>query len=147
MSEALVEPTGDASAVEQPQDWDKAVSAAYFRALGATQAASAEAAGVSERTLRAWENSAWWPQATREAVERWHTDLSAASRKSLLDAVKTDGDLALKVQERLNPRLSSKEITVARVQALLTETVRVIREELDEETATRVLQRVREVWR
>lgn len=140
-------PSGDSQAVQAPSDRDKAVSVAYFRALGATQEAAAEAAGVSERTVRAWEASPWWPDAHREAVERWRTDLSAASRKSLLDAVKSDGDLALKALERLDPRMSTKEITLARVQQMLGETVRIIREELGEEDAARVLSRVRGVWR
>lgn len=146
MSEAI-ELADDGDAVTRPMNWDKAVSAAYFRALGLSQAAAAEAARVGERTIARWEGCSWWADATAEAIDRWHTDLSAASRKSLLDAVKDDGDLALKVQERLNPRLSPKELNVARVQEALAETIRIIREELPEELAARVLGRVREVWR
>lgn len=147
MSEAVAL-AGEGDEVSRPQDWAKAVSAAYFRALGATVAAAAEAAGVGERTLFRWETCSWWPDAHREAVERWHVDLSAASRAALLGAIKGgDGDLALKVQERLNPRLSAKELSVSRVQEMLAETVRILREELDEATASRVLARVRGVWR
>lgn len=102
-------PTGDASAVVKPQDWDKAISAAYFRALGASQKVAAEAAGVGERTLRAWESSSWWPEAKREAVARWHVKLTAASRRGLLKAVRAgDGKLALDVLERVDPGLAKK---------------------------------------
>lgn len=146
MAEALELATGD-DLVDEPKDWDKAVSAAYFRALGATQEAAAAAAGVGERTLWRWERCAWWPEAHREAVERWRLDLSAASRKSLLDAVAKDGDLALKALERLDPRMSAKELTAGRVAEMLAETVRIIREELPPADADRVLARVRGVWR
>lgn len=146
MSEFL-ELAGDGDEVSRPHEWDKAVAAAYFRALGATQAAAAEAAGIGERTLARWETCSWWDEAMRQAVERWRTDLSAASRKSLLDAVKSDGDLALKALERLDPRMSSKELTVGRVQEMLGETVRIIREELAPADAERVLARLKGVWR
>lgn len=133
--------------VGQPQDWDKVVAVAYFRALGASQSAAAQAAGVSERSVVNWEACSWWPEAHRQAVEKWRTDLSAASRKSLLDAVKSDGDLALKALERLDPRMSAKELTVGRVQEMLGETVRIVREELAPADAERVLTRIKGVWR
>lgn len=145
MSEALV-PSGDSQAVQAPADWDKAVSAAYFRALGGSQAAAAEAAGVSERTVRAWEASPWWPEAQRQALARWRSDLTAASRKSLLDAVAVDGDLALKLLERLDPSLSGKELTVGRVHALMSETLRAIRQEFDDELAQRTIALLKRIW-
>lgn len=145
---AIVVASGDSQVVDAPADWDKAVSAAYFRALGSSQAAAAEAAGVSERSLRAWEKSPWWPRAHAEAVDRWRVDLSAAARKSLLDAIKGgDGKLGLDVLERLDRTLAKKELPVNRVQEMLAETIKAIRDELDEATAERVLGRIRGIWR
>lgn len=147
MSEA-VELAEDGDEVTRPHDWDKAVAAAYIRAIGGTQAIAAASAGCGERTLARWERCSWWPEAHRQAVERWRGELSSASRASLLAAVKAgDGDLALKALERLDPRMSSKELTVGRVSEMLSETVRIVREELEAEAAERVLRRVREVWR
>lgn len=131
----------------RPQDWDKAVSVAYFRALNATQKVAARAAGCGLRTVQLWEASDWWPQAQQEAIQRWRTNLSAESRRSLLRAVQKDGDLALKALERLDPAMSAKELTLGRVQEMLGETIRAIREELDEAAAERVLARIRPIWR
>lgn len=134
--------------VAAPQNWDKAVSAAYFRALGASQEDAAKAAGIGERTLTRWEKAAWWPRAHAEAVARWHVDLGAAARKSLLDAIKAgDGKLGLDVLERLDRTLAKKELPVNRVQEMLSETIRAIREELPEADADRVLARIRPIWR
>lgn len=105
---ALV-PSAPTGVPAEPQDWDKAVSAAYFRALGASQEAAAKAAGVSERTLWAYEKASWWPRAHQEAVGRWHVKLTAASRKALLRAIRGgDGKTALDVLERVDPRLAKK---------------------------------------
>lgn len=149
MSEGVaLEVALDPDEVDGPADRDKAVSAAYLRSLGGTQEVAARGAGVGMRTLRRWESCSWWPEIQREALERWHGDLSAAARRQLLKAIKAgDGKLALDVLERTDPRLSKKEVPVARIQEMLGETVRIIREELDEATASRVLARVRAVWR
>lgn len=133
--------------IGRPQDWDKAVSAAYFRALGASQKVAARAAGCGERTLRDWEACSWWPDAHAEAVVRWRSDLTAEARRSLLRAIKRDGKLALDVLERLDRTLARKELPVSRVQEMLGETIRAIRDELDEATAERVLARIRGIWR
>lgn len=93
--------------VAAPHDWDKAVSAAYLRALGHTQQEAATGAGVGERTLARWEGCDWWPEAVAEAVDRWMHDLTAASRHTLLKAVKGGAaDKALAVLERTEARLS-----------------------------------------
>lgn len=56
---------------KRPANWDKALSAAYLRLLGATQIDAAMHVGVSDRSIRAWEGSKWWPMAVAEARERW----------------------------------------------------------------------------
>lgn len=132
--------------IGRPLDWDKAVSAAYFRALGASQKVAARAAGCGDRTIRDWEACSWWPDAVREAHERWRTNLGAEARRSLLRAVQRDGDLALKALERLDPRMSLKELSVSRVREMLAETIRAIRDELPEAEAERVLARIRPIW-
>lgn len=92
--------------VNRPADWDKAVSAAYLRLLGASLRAAASGAGVGERTMERWVHCDWWPKAMEEAADRWMNDLTAAARKTLLKAVQ-DGrsDQALTILERIDPRL------------------------------------------
>ncbi len=101
--------------VEAPKDWDKAVASAYLRALGATQAEAARDAGVGERTLARWEGSGWWPKAMQEAVDRWMSDVVAASRQSVLENIRDgDAEMGLKILERTEPRLlprSRSEVT------------------------------------
>ena len=92
--------------VEKPQDWEKAVSAAYMRLLGAPQRVAAEAADIGARTLIRWEKSDWWPKALEEANDRWFHRLTSASRRTLLKAIrKGRSDQALTVLERVDPRL------------------------------------------
>lgn len=58
-------------ATKKPQDWDKAVSVAHLRLLGATQDQAAVNAGAGKRTICSWEASDWWPEAQAEAKQRW----------------------------------------------------------------------------
>src|SRR5690606_28571284 len=46
----------DESQKKRPAHWEKRVSAAYLRILGATQAEAARAVGRSARTIRLWES-------------------------------------------------------------------------------------------
>jgi len=95
--------------VEMPSDqWDRWVSAAYIRSLGGTQTQAAKAVGRAERTIRLWEADERWPQAMEEARDRWLSGIEGAARKTLLSCLSggKNGDLALKVLERLEPALS-----------------------------------------
>jgi len=58
-----------------PQNFDQWVGAAYLRLLGRSQAETAVAIGVSERTIRRWETRVEWPQAIKEAESRWTKNL------------------------------------------------------------------------
>ena len=93
--------------VKKPQDWDKSVSAAYLRLLGLSQKKAAKGAGLGERTLARYELSEWWPDACREAVDRWMQQLEIEARTTVMVAVK-NGDVgtAWKVLERLDRRLA-----------------------------------------
>ena len=97
------------------EQWDKWVSAAYLRMLGATQSEAAEAVGRKERTIRSWESDSRWPQAMADARERWLSGVEGAARATLLACVRDPkkGDLALKVLERLDHALSPHQVTVA----------------------------------
>ena len=96
-----------ADIVEKPQDWDKAVSVAYLRLLGAPIRTAAKVAGVGERTLHRWERSPWWPDATAEANDRWFKNVTAAARRTLLKAIRAGrSDHALQILERVEPRLA-----------------------------------------
>lgn len=93
--------------VTRPQNWDKAVSAAYLRLTSYSQKDAAKGAGVGERTLIRWEKSDWWPRALEEAANRWLQHLTAVSRRTLFAAIKAgDADKALKILERVDPRLA-----------------------------------------
>ena len=98
--------------VKRPGDWDKAIAAAYLRLIGWTQKESAEGAGVGERTLKRWEKSDWWPEASEEASGRWLKHLVEDSRISVLSGVKKDPALALKIIERTDPRLAPPALQV-----------------------------------
>ena len=87
-------------------DWDKCVSAAYLRYMGKNQTDAAVAVGVVRETLSRWERSPWWTEAQREAEERWLQGLAAKAREGLEEAVSDDGNLALKVLERIDRRLA-----------------------------------------
>lgn len=92
---------------DRPADWDKAVSAAYMRLLGASQEASAKGVGLSRRTLIRYEASDWWPDAQAEADRRWLADVTAATKARLLQTLRESDDLGglLRVAERLIPDL------------------------------------------
>ena len=79
------------STCKRPQDWDKAVSAAYLRLLGATQLDASFHTGMAERTIVAWEASPWWPMAEAEARMRWLKGGDALAMTGLLRAIKGHG--------------------------------------------------------
>jgi hypothetical protein len=97
--------------VPQPKlhaHWDKLVSAAYLRMLGATQKEAATAVGRTDRAIRGWESDTeTWAAARAEARDRWLTDLTDRARGTLLASLKNEanGDLALKVLERVDDAL------------------------------------------
>ncbi len=93
--------------VLKPQNWDKSVSAAYLRLLGLSQKKAARSAGIGERTLARYELSEWWPDACREAVDRWMQQLEIECRSTVMAAVKAgDVTTALKILERIDKRLA-----------------------------------------
>ena len=101
--------------VKRPQDWAKAVSAAYLWLVIGEQKASAEGAGVGERTMQRWVLSDWWPDACAEAKGRWLHHLESESRRTLMRAiVGGDADKALGVLQQLDPtfRPHAKRIEV-----------------------------------
>ncbi len=91
----------------KPHNWDKAVSVAYLRLLGLSQKKAAKGAGIGERTLARYELSEWWPEACREAVDRWMQQLAIECRTTIMAAVKS-GDVAtaVKMLERIDKRLA-----------------------------------------
>lgn len=100
--------TGKDETESRPTQWDKRVAAAYLRVLGATQIDAASGVGVCEKTIHNWEHHESWPEAREEARCRWLVDVVDAARMRLLKALKdlTDGALALKVLERMDPELA-----------------------------------------
>jgi hypothetical protein len=92
--------------VSKPNDWDKAVFAAYLRLIGETQKSAARIAGVGKRTLERWEMSEFWHDACEEAArDRWLKHLVTRARMSLTKNIDADGNLALKIVERMDERL------------------------------------------
>lgn len=95
----LAQPT---DSISSPQDWDKAVSAAYLRMIGQSQIESAEGAGVGRRTLQDWEKCSWWEAARAEARGRWLQGLVDRSRATVYRAADSDVALAERVLERMD---------------------------------------------
>jgi hypothetical protein len=92
----------------RPAWWEKGILAAYYRLLGSSQKQASAAVGRNERTIRNWEaNTAVWTRATQAAKERWLGEVTSLARRQLLKAMMTaDGDLSLKLLERLDDALA-----------------------------------------
>lgn len=104
----MAKSSADAELDNPHAHWDKLVSAAYLRMLGATQDDAATQVGRTARTVRMWEaDKELWTQARDEARSRWLTDLTDSARRRLLDSMEKpeNGDLALKVLERMDDAL------------------------------------------
>jgi hypothetical protein len=97
-----------ADGTPRPAFWEKLVLASYYRLLGSTQREAGAAVGRSERTIRVWEaDRGLWTRASDEAKHRWLGEVSALARRQLLKAMMTaEGDLALKVLERVEEALA-----------------------------------------
>ena len=88
---------------EGPANWISGVRAAGARLLGYTQEESAEAAGVTSRTVRNWERSAWWPRACDDAMGGLTVDLVGKARRTILRSLQEgDARVAMWVLERLD---------------------------------------------
>jgi len=90
---------------DRPNHWDLLIVAAYHRLLGSTQDEAGAAVGRASRTIRTWESdTATWQAACAEARRLWLGEVIALARRQLLKALDTaDGDLALKILERMDP--------------------------------------------
>jgi len=87
-----------------PKDRDKALRAAAFRMLGATQAEAATAAEVGIRSLRRWESAEWWPALCDEARTTVHLDLERLALRTVQGAMQSgDAATARWALERLRP--------------------------------------------
>ena len=80
--------------VRRPVNWDKVISVAYLRLLGASQSVAAEQAGASERSVRSWEACSWWKDALVEARQRWLRGGDAAAMRGLLKALSSETEYA-----------------------------------------------------
>ena len=91
-----------------PVFWEKCILAAYWRLLGGSQKAASTAVGRKKRTIRNLEaNTALWTRAVNAAKERWLGEITSLARRQLLKALTTaDGDLSLKILERLDDALA-----------------------------------------
>jgi hypothetical protein len=118
--------------VARPNDWDKAVAAAYLWLVLDQQKAAAKGAGVGERTIQRWVHSDWWPEACVAAKKRWLNHLTAEAQRTIMRAIRdkddarTAWDVLQQFDDDFRPR--PKEIRVlgmlAFVEQLADETVR-----------------------
>jgi hypothetical protein len=94
-----------AGELERPKNWHKWVKAAYFRTITDTQKEAAEAAGISVRSLRDYENHPdLGALARQEARLLFHSDLLDQAMKAVLLSTKRgNADLGFRVLERLDP--------------------------------------------
>lgn len=97
-----------------PTNWPRWLMAAYIRSMGASQKKAATAAGVSERTVRTWENEKpeLWKRAREEARELWASDMDGAARARVLTAVRDEDDTqtAKWWLERMDPGLRQAKL-------------------------------------
>jgi hypothetical protein len=94
---------------KRPQNWDKAISVAYLRLLGATQVDAAERAGVSERVIRDWEISVWWKDAIAEARGRWLRGVESGAMNGILEGLGDPNEYAAMARwaaERILPEMA-----------------------------------------
>ena len=108
-------PAGPKDPVRRPHNWEKAISVAYLRLLGATQEVSAKQAGVGERTLRTWEGCSWWADAIAEARQRWLRGGDAAAMRGLSKALASETEYAATARwwaERRMPELKPPKLQV-----------------------------------
>ena len=94
------------------RNWAKVVQAAYFRSLGATQREAAKAAGCGERTVRGWEaDHELWSMALETARELWASEVDAAARGRVLQAIRNEDDTqtARWWLERTDERLAARK--------------------------------------
>ena len=98
-----------------PRYWEKRVLAAYLLMMGETWDSTASKVGRSHTTIAHWKNDKeWWDRAKQEAETRWLYDVKDASRRAVYRQINEgDGDLGLKVLERLDDRLIPKQKTDA----------------------------------
>jgi hypothetical protein len=103
-----MDPAAFSEATPRPKYWEKLVLASYYRLLGSTQQEAGAAVGRSARTVRVWEaETALWTLAREEARKRWLGEVTAMARRQLLTAaMHADGDLALKILERIDTDLA-----------------------------------------
>ena len=92
---------------QPPKYWEKRIAAAYLRLLGMSQAQAAVAVGRHERTLWTWEQEPSWALAQQLARARWLGETGDAARRAVLKQLEAgDGELGLKLLERLDPALA-----------------------------------------
>jgi hypothetical protein len=95
-----------------PRYWEKRVLAAYLLMMGDTWEATCRKIGRSKMTLSYWKRDiVWWEKAKAEAEKRWLYDVKDAARRAVYSqlTVERDGDLGLKVLERLDPDFAPKQ--------------------------------------
>lgn len=90
--------------------WEKLVSAAYLRMIGATQDEAATAVGRIDRTIRMWEaDRELWEQARTEARHRWLNEAEDVARGAILASLKAgNADMGMRLLERIDARLAPK---------------------------------------
>jgi hypothetical protein len=138
--------------VQGPMDREKALSAAYLRLTGCTQAEAASAAGVGERTLRTWETCSWWGEIKAEASGRWLDGLRTKTRKAierLIDGLEpaTVRFAAERIMDEFQPPKQRAELSGPNGGPIQTEDVGQLSDSELQERANRLHNRVAHAFR
>lgn len=99
----------DTDLIKRPQNWPRTVRAAGYIYLGFTQKQAANAAGVSERSIRDWKKCSWWADAIDEfRAGPLYEELQQIAMLRLFQAMAKEKDTATAkwLLERADPRLS-----------------------------------------
>lgn len=99
-------------AITAPHRYEVAVLAAYFRAMGASQAKAAKAVGVDRSTIERWERSEFWSDACDDAHHRWIRAMDQKARAAIaVNMEANDATTARWYAERRIPELAPPKQT------------------------------------
>ncbi len=115
--------------VKRPRNWDKAVSVAYLRMLGASQEVSSKEAGCAQRSVVDWERCSWWKDAQAEARDRWMQGGDSLAMRAIYKGLANPDDSAQmsrwwadrRIPELAPPRVRGElDINAGRVDVVIT---------------------------
>lgn len=126
----------------KPQDWNKAVLAAFLMMTIGKQKKAAKAVKVDVRTLRRWQKSEFWPEACAAANDRYLANLAAEARAAVFKDAKVDGTLGLRVLQSIDPAFRDgmgSNVGIADVKRLLNDLAKCVVDRVQDNETKRLI--------